>query len=502
MNDHADGTGDGTGGDILDIELEDVVQCYNPSCRAAIAPPDEMHRYCPRCGMAQVFECTACPSRPGALIRVADECECPRCGALYVLCEHCYHPVAITPDRPLECPDGCPPSFRAVSTGTHGPYGGIHRAGCVPCEFQTATLEPPAIWRLGEPVGDPVCNFGRVFFATARGTIRAIREETGRDVEMWDQAPLFPGDPATIHLMTLQVSERYVYFAHGSRIVACSVVDGDPCFSLDVAAGDLCCGIANDRLLVCGRDDTGALLVEMHDTKALCRDQDSLLSQQALPAASGKSPQPVAYPAATPDSFLVRDLDGNIVEVFFAAGKDSRVLWENVGYEYVSVPAVRGRYAYLLTYSSERGTAVFRVGLEDGRTTSGRVPGVRPAYIGARVGDRHLYFYDGDRDFYQLDLAALASPPATIFHGVDATGDMLMDTVVGLESTQGQGLWLLSLMGTQGDLTPRMVHSTTQSRPTLNAPGDGHLALAASNKRIFLSDTATGEVSVYAIPGK
>lgn len=485
---------------MLDIELEDLAQCYNPSCRADIEAPGDKHRYCPKCGAAQVFECPVCPSRPGALLRVAEDAECPRCGAIFTRCRRCYHPIPVTVDQPMVCPEGCRAGLKEARTGTHEPLADIQRTGAVACRARGEQLGEPDVWDMHEAIGKPAARYGRLFMATNRGTIRAIREDGGADVDIWSQTPVFHGGVPHIDGLPVCVSERYVYFVTAGVVAAVSVIDGDPCFEHPIEGAEPTCAIRDDRLLVCARTPDGSLCVRMHDTIALCAGRDSLLREDVLQAQDGGSRQPVSVPAATENSFLVRDMAGSVVEVPLAADAAPRTVWANPGYDYVSVPAIRDQFMYLLAQRGQHDTVVMRVSLTDGSTAMGRLPGVRPAYIGPRVCGPHLYFFDAQRDFYQVDLSAMGAGPRTIFLGVDMTGDVVMEEFVALQAGENGGTWLVSLAGMATKLIPRMVHNQTQARPSLQAPGDGHLALAASDRRIFLADRATGEILAYDIP--
>ena len=486
---------------MIEIELEATAECYNPSCGAEISPPSGRARYCPRCGAPQVFECEACPSRPGGLIRVAKDSDCPRCGAVYVVCAKCYHPVLATPDRPMACPEGCAAGFREARTGACEPLANLQRTGCVPCEPSVAELTAPKVWQMRDAITTPVCRFGRIYFGTARGTIRAISEDTGEDLETWQQTALFNPDAVALHDVSLQVSRRYVYFAQARGIKACSVVDGAPCFELEVETAHSECAILNDRLLLCSVVED-VLKLELHDTVALCEGRGSLLLEQQAQCRARDLRQPVTLPAASDQSFLVRDLDGNILEIPATGEEELRTLWKNEEFEYVSPPAVRGRHAYLLVHDIDFGgrTTVVRLGLDDRSKTETRLPGIRPAYIGLRVCAENVYLFGGDRDFYELNRRALSAPPRPIFYGAELTGDTVMDTFLALEGREVGGVWLLSLSGTPGNLLPRMVHSETQVRPTLAKPEDGPVALAASDTHIFVTAPGTGEMLVYDIP--
>lgn len=483
---------------MLEIELQDMERCHNPHCRATIEPPSATYRYCPRCGCAQVFECQACPSRPGALMRAADECACPRCGALYVQCARCRHPVLVTADQPLSCPEGCAGPVRHIRDGSRGPLANMRRTGRVHLAGEGAQPCEPVVWRLGEAVGRPVCAFGRVYFPTARGAVRCVREDIGCDLDLWTQHPLLI--PGAHEYADIQVSERYLYAVVGERLAACFIGDGDPCFEVPLEGRDHKAGIVDDRLLICSAGPSGELLLRLYDTCALCRGEAGLLRALEVPAHSGRRPQPVGWPAATDDAFLLRENMGSLVRLSMSGREEPVTLWSNDIYQYVSAPAVTGQYAVLLAFSQDRGTALIRVSLRDGSVALGRMPGTRPSLIGPRVGRSLAFFYDDVRDFHQFDLIRPSSPAVPVFHGVDASGDMAMDTLLLLERDDDPGVWLASLLGAPGDLAPRMVHSATRARPSLAAPGSGRAFLAASDRLLLLGDMITGEVFAYTVP--
>ena len=476
------------------------MRCYNPSCGARIEPPSGRRRYCPQCGAQQVYECVACRSRPGGLIRVDLDSDCPRCGAVYARCAACYHPLLLTLDRPTTCPEGCEAGLTEARTGAHDYLANVQRTGAVMCRPVEQAPSEPVLWEAAEPVSPPVCRFGRVFFATRRGTVRALSEDTGRDLETWLQSPLFSPDRLPLHAAQLQVSHRHVYLCADGGVQAVSVVDGRPAFRVAVDWADARAAILGDHLLVCGTPERDVLCLRMYDTVALGRGEAGLLWERALPPAAQGLRQPVVGPAGAGKFFLLRDLSGNIFRIPASAEEESSTLWANEGYRYVSTPAVRGNQGYSLAHDPMRGTALIRLGAADGAVTAVRLRGLTPEYTGVRVGAGSLYLLSGGRDFLELSAARLNAPPTTVFLGFDMTGDMVMETLLVLESRDEAGVWLVSLAGTPGDLRPSMVHSRTMRRPDLQRPGYGRVALTASDRHIIVTGLDTGEMLAHVVP--
>lgn len=504
-----------------------VNRCYSPGCQATIADPGQDARYCPYCGAVQAYECVACPFRPGALIAVNEEMSCPRCPALYVACAACYHPILVTPDQPLRCPEGCQSGTMDTHTCTYTSAANLGRTRSVtlnPSPF-AEQLSETVFAQLGEPVSAPVFRYGRMFVATARGTLRCLSLETGRDVTTWRQCRLFDPDPVTLGDLALHVSQRYVHFLDGPVIKAVSVIDGDPCFEVRTEGDGPQVAIHDDRMLVCSAGHGGVLRVNLYDTCALTRGKVGLLRALELPTGSREpllSPSPAAFAER---SFLMLDLVGNLVQLpvyghekpqpahqnrrmplppvvlqsSVDEKKESHILWENQGYRYVSPPVVRGRHVYLVAHDPRRGAAVVALRAGDAAIVN-RLPDLATAYIGPAVTSRHLFFFDGERDYHQVILRAVEGPSRPIFYGQVLSLQVAMYEYLALETGDPPGSWLVSLVGIPGRLVPRIVHSETSARPTLDEFGDRALAMGAAGNRLFICDTGTGEVRAYELP--
>ena len=490
--------------DTLVIELEPACHCCNPVCGAEIEVPGPERRYCPQCGAAQVYECEACLAPPRGLLVVTRDCACPRCGTLFVECAECRHPVAVTPGHALSCPEGCQGELKAARGGTHEPLVHVQRTGAVSVRADGLPGGTAGQWKLGEQVSRLACRFGRVFVATGRGTIRAVNEETGEDVEAWQQRRIVAADPVTLGALGLRVSQRHVYFVQDGKLTACFVGDGTPLVSLATALREPEAVFSpgpTERLLVCGLADATTLSVELRDPLDLPGGEPRVLRSWQLPAMQAGQPQPVPVASWAGDAFLIGDLEGNVLRISADPNEDSRTLWANSGYEYVSAPAVTGRWAYLLVHSRARGGAVVRLGLRDGSVVVRRLQGITPAYIGLRVTSQALYLFDGERDFYEVDLTAPGAAPRPVFCGVEMMGDMALTSLVALERPGERGAWLVYLVGSPGQMTPRTVHTATAARPDLPPPeGCSDASIAVSDRRIFVADPRTGEVLGYGIP--
>lgn len=477
-----------------------AMRCYNPTCRAEIEPPSGRRRYCPRCGAQQVYECIACRARPGGLIRVDIDADCPRCGAVYARCAACFHPVLLTLGQPLTCPEGCEAGLAEARTGAHDYLANVQRTGAVMCRPADDAPAEPVVWEADEAVSPPVCRFGRVFFATRRGTVRALDEDTGRDLETWTQSPLFSPDRVPLHTAQLQVSCRHVYLCADGGVHAVSVVDGRRAFSLPVEWGDARAAVLGDHLVVCGTQGRDVLCMAMYDTVALCRGEAGLLWERALPPAAAQARQPVVAPGGMNDAFFLRDMSGNILRIPLDGEEESATLWTNEGFGYVSAPAMRGERGYSLAHDSARGAALISFHATEGAVTAVRLRDLAPAYIGVRVSAGCVYLLSDGRDFCELSAAHLNAPPARVFLGFDMTGDMVMETLIILESRDEAGAWLVSLAGTPGDLRPMMVHTRTQERPDLQRPGRGRVALTASDRHIIVTGLDTGRMLAHVVP--
>lgn len=486
---------------MLVVDLDGADRCHNPGCRAAIEPPGEPYRYCPRCGTAQVFECEACPSRPGALLRVAHDSACPDCGALYVLCAGCHCPILVRTAEPMECPQGCGAGVVSARTGVHEPLANPQRTGAVVSRAAPRASAARSSFSLGEPTGPAAARYGRLYFVSSRGTILAVDEDTLRPRTAWEQPGLFTPDPTTLRFVSPQVSERYVYFHDGAMLHACSVVDGARCFSLEFPHGQTHCVIADDRLLLCGLSAEGALVVELHDTLALCADDISLLRREELRCARPLRRQPPAPVAVTADAFLLRDLDGSLRRLPCSGKEESSVVWENALYGYVSAPAVMGQYAYLLLHSQQEGTSVLLLSLVDQASERRRLPDIPPSYgVGLRLLAGKLYLHDAHSSYYEIDLASPSSPPSQLFMGERLVGDMVIAALFAIQDAARTGAWLVSLAGSPDSLKARLLHAPTREFLQLDVPPRPELALAASDRHVFVTDTKAGETFVYDIP--
>jgi hypothetical protein len=515
---------------MLNIELDQTTECCNPACRAEIAPPDEQHRFCPECGAAQVFECEVCTTRPGALLRVAEDPVCPRCGAVYVLCGACRYPMPITSTGALSCPEGCGDGLTEARGGWAGELAGVARTGTVLTHpqapdggtqamqnrIQSGGLthpqaadagEPQILVSLGETIARPVCRFGRLYALTARGVVVCLDEESAGEPEQWRHVPVTPAGAAPPADAALQASERFLIVGWGGELVACSIVDGELAFRFATELQELRWAALDDRLLLCGRKGTDTLRVELRDTSALCRGEDGLLQSAEL-AATGTGRREVNWPAAGEGTFVFCDLDGNVLKISAAGGEEFAPLWANRGYSYISAPAVVQGQALAVVHAQSMGAAWLRVPLQGARAQETRLEGLTPAYLGPRLTRRHLYLFDDDprsgsdsrSSFHEYDLAAPGLPSRPIFLGVTMTGDQALTDVLVLEDPRGRGCWIVTLNGEQGSLTPRMVHTETQERPTIGGGRTGTLALAASDRRLFICDLQSGEVLAHQIP--
>lgn len=482
--------------DILRVELEPEAECHNPACRARLEPPDPEHRYCPVCGEMQLLECELCPTRPGQLLRVAEDSACPRCGAVYVLCSECRRPVPVTSGEALTCPEGCKAPFRAARRGSCAPLGTAERTRAIEVSPTRSTEKLKTLWHLGEPVSPPVCHYGRVYFGTSRGTVRCIEEDSGEEVAGWKQTVVLAEDALRLREATLDASGRYLLVGQGDRLSALSLSDGEPCFELQTVDGATWAA-SGDRLLVCETVEQSARL-RLFDMLALNRGSEGLLQEHTLPGRS--EGRPCSWPAPAQDSFLVVNPAGDLLEVCLETNKEPGTLWANSGNTYVSAPAVVGEQAYLLAHDPARGGWIVRLGLGGGAVGQTRLSGITPAYVGLGAAGRHIYVFDGRRDFWELDLRAPTAAPRAIFHGVELTGDQALESFLVLTDPRSGGDWLVSVAGSSGRLLARMVHTTTQERPSIGPELPADLALAASDRRLFITDLATGEVFVHPIP--
>ncbi len=486
---------------MLVVDFDSSERCHNPGCRAPLEAPGEEYRYCTQCGSPQVFECEACPTRPGAVLRVAHDSQCPACGALYALCGDCHFPLLVLPREPMACPNGCGAGMVTARTGTHEPLAEPRRTGAVTCRFGKSSTGPLRRFSLGEPSGPPAARYGRVYFVSSRGTFVAVDEDSGKALAAWEQPLLSRPDPATLGAAVPQVSERYVYLHDGHAVHACSAVSGDHCFSVPFAASLAHCVIRDDRLLVQGIADPGALSVRLYDTLALCAGEPGLLHSERLPARSAQRPQPPGPAAVAGHGFIFRDLDGNLRALPAGGEEESRVLWANAQFGYVSAPTVTGEHVYALLHGAQRGTAVLQAPLTHGAAETWRLASITPFYgTGLRVAGSRLYLYDGQSSYYELDLAAPSVPPQQLFLGERLAGDMAMAWLVALLDPGRDGCWLLSLAGRPEALKARLLHTQTREFLQLDVPQVTELAAGASDRHIFITDTRAGETLVYDIP--
>lgn len=489
--------------EMLNVDLDESAECCDPACRAEIAPPDEQHRFCPKCGAAQVFECEACPTRPGALLRVAEDSVCPRCGAVYMLCRACRYPLRATLSDPLVCPDGCAAGITEARGGWAAELAGVDRTGTVAIHPRALDVGEPQRWCLEEAITRPVCRFGRLYFLTARGVVRCLEEETGQEAPHWRPVPIAPPDALPPADACLQVSERFLLVGWGGKLVACALSDGEEAFRLSMGLRDLRWAVVDNRLLLCGRDGIGTLHVELRDTAALCQGGDGLLRIADFPVRSSRPPQ-LNWPAAGEGVFVFTDLDGNLRKIGVSCGEEFASVWENSRYNYVSTPAVMRGQILAVVHSPGTGAVLLRAPLQGSHAQEVQLDGLTPDYSGPRFTcDERMYLFDHDshNTFREYSLQALASPSRPISMGVTMTGDQTLQDVVVLEDVRGGAAWIATVQGETGMRTARMVHTKSQDRrPTIGGGRAGSLALSASDRRLFICDLQSGEVLVHQIP--
>ena len=125
-----------------------------------------------------------------------------------------------------------------------------------------------------------------------------------------------------------------------------------------------------------------------------------------------------------------------------------------------------------------------------------------------RIGHEYLF----DHGAYPSTLGYRGFPKSlcpslneVICHGIpDSTviedGDMVMAALFAIQDAARTGAWLLSLAGSPDSLKARLLHAPTREFLQLDVPPRPELALAASDRHVFVTDTRAGETFVYDIP--
>jgi hypothetical protein len=296
------------------------------------------------------------------------------------------------------------------------------------------------------------------------------------------------------------VSERFLWVGWGGNLVACSVTDGEEAFRIHTELQDVRWAAWDDRLLLVGKSSPNVLRAELRDAAALCRGEEGLLQAHDFPAASASGD--VNCPAAMPGAFFFTDLQTNLWTIDASGEKEFAPLWTNQGYEYISAPAVQQERVWAVVHSRTRGAALLRLPLVGAAPEARHLDGITPAYLGPRFTRRQVCLFDDASDSFRVyDLSAPAAQPRSIFLGETLTGDQTLVEFMVLEDPRSRGAWIVSLDGTPGALKPRMVHTETpDQRPTIGGCRVGSLALAASDRRLFICDVQSGEVLVHHIP--